>query len=126
MGRSLRIVIISDTHGQHEELAPLAGDVLIHCGDFCDGFNNDGSHIAKIDDWFARQRFELILCIGGNHDFVAQKRRATGLPIFKNAIYLQDETYAFGGLRFYGTPWIPDLKRWPTIWTMTPDGPGGN
>ena len=35
----MRLVIISDTHTMHEELGSLSGDVLIHCGDFCDGFH---------------------------------------------------------------------------------------
>jgi predicted phosphodiesterase len=30
----VRIVCISDTHGQHAKLSVPAGDVLIHAGDF--------------------------------------------------------------------------------------------
>jgi Icc-related predicted phosphoesterase len=108
----LRIVLISDTHGKHEELGTLSGDVLIHCGDFCDGFENDGAHIAAIDAWFLRQDFERIICIGGNHDFVAQERHAKGIPVFENAIFLQDQEYVFGGMTFYGAPWLPDLSGW--------------
>lgn len=67
----MQIVIVSDTHKKHEQLGVLAGDVLIHCGDFCDGFNVNDSDVDDLDDWFGRQQFELILCIGGNHDFAA-------------------------------------------------------
>jgi Icc-related predicted phosphoesterase len=108
----LRIVLISDTHGKHEELGTLSGDVLIHCGDFCDGFNNDGAHLASIDDWFLRQEFDQIYCVGGNHDFAAQERHANGIPVFENAIFLQDQKHVFGGITFYGTPWLPDLSGW--------------
>ena len=108
----MRIVIISDTHGRHSELGTLSGDVLIHCGDFCDGYNNDGHVIPQIDQWFGRQDFERILCIGGNHDFIAQSRRSAGEPVFQNAIYLEDDVYRFNDVTFYGTPWLPDLDGW--------------
>ena len=29
----MRLVVISDTHGDHEQLGVLDGDVLVHCGD---------------------------------------------------------------------------------------------
>jgi predicted phosphodiesterase len=84
----LRIVIISDTHGKHAELGDLSGDVLIHCGDFCNGYMNDGHSLSEIDDWFGEQAFDLILCVGGNHDFAAELRHASGMSVFRNAIYL--------------------------------------
>ena len=84
----MRIVLISDTHGKHEELGTLSGDVLIHCGDSCHGFHNDGAHLAAIDRWFLEQNFERIFCVGGNHDFAAQERHSNGIPIFENAIFL--------------------------------------
>ena len=59
----MRIVFISDTHGKHSELGTLHGDVLVHSGDFCDGYMNDGRSLAEIDDWFAEQHFDLILCV---------------------------------------------------------------
>jgi Icc-related predicted phosphoesterase len=105
-------VIISDTHGIHEELDSLSGDVLIHCGDFCDGFRVDEDDLVKLDRWFAGLDFDRILCIGGNHDFVAQERRSLGKPVFEHAIYLEDEGHEFGGLKFYGSPWLPDLAGW--------------
>ena len=108
----MRLVIISDTHALHEQLGPLSGDVLIHCGDFCDGFHIDDDDVSKIDQWFGGLNFDCILCVGGNHDFVAQERRSHGKPVFQNAIFLQDECYEFGGLKFYGSPWLPDLDGW--------------
>lgn len=108
----MRLVLISDTHGKHDDIGGLSGDVLIHCGDFCHGLLNDGSDLLQIDDWFAAQDFQLILCIGGNHDFVAQRRREQVEPVFQNAVYLQDESYQFGGRTFYGSPWLPDLDGW--------------
>ena len=108
----LRIVFISDTHGKHTELGNLHGDVLVHSGDFCDGYMNDGRSLAEIDEWFSEQHFELILCVGGNHDFLAESYHNTGQPVFQNAIYLVDAKHEFKGVNFYGAPWLPDLDGW--------------
>jgi predicted phosphodiesterase len=37
----MKILIISDTHGQHARLSGLEGDVLIHCGDCFVGSHRD-------------------------------------------------------------------------------------
>jgi Icc-related predicted phosphoesterase len=108
----MRLVITSDTHGKHENLALPSGDVLIHCGDFCDGFNPDESDLNRIDRWFGRLEFDHILCIGGNHDFVAQDRSYDPESMFEHATYLQDSEHVIDGVRFYGAPWIPQLQGW--------------
>ena len=108
----MRIVVVSDTHGSHEELGILSGDLLIHCGDFCDGFNPNIADIENVDRWFSKQNFDSILCVGGNHDFVAQDLEASNKPVFQNATYLTDRAITFGGLNIYGAPWVPQLDRW--------------
>jgi Icc-related predicted phosphoesterase len=108
----MKIVIISDTHEKHEELGVLAGDVLIHCGDSGYGFGASDKAVDLLDDWFGRQAFRLILCIGGNHDFGLQARVGVRDPVFRNAVYLQDESLCYRGLTFYGTPWVPELANW--------------
>ena len=126
----MRVAIISDTHGLHEQLGVLEGDVLIHCGDFCDGFKKDARAVSAVDAWFARQQFEVILCVGGNHDFVAEDRVRTGKPVFDNAVWLEDTEYVHQGVKFYGAPWIPQLQGWAFYqtsdglrekWSMIPD-----
>ena len=126
----MRIVVTSDTHGKHDDLASLSGDVLIHCGDFCDGFNPDEADLERIDDWFGRQPFEHVLCTGGNHDFVAQDRLANDQPLFENATYLVDSDVNIEGIRFYGAPWVPTLQSWAYYlsddqlrakWDLVPD-----
>ena len=126
----MRLVVIGDTHGKHEELGVLEGDVLIHCGDFCDGFRKDPSDVGNIDAWFAEQRVDLVLCVGGNHDFGAEERVRTGEQVFKHAVWLLDEAYEHRGVKFYGSPWVPQLQGWafylPDVelrakWSMIPD-----
>lgn len=108
----MRLVIISDTHGRHEELGTLEGDVLIHCGDGCNGLTRDPRDVENLDAWFAEQRFSAILCTGGNHDFAVEQRRASRQPVFENARFLEDEAFEFEGVKFYGAPWTPELEGW--------------
>jgi Icc-related predicted phosphoesterase len=108
----MRLVIISDTHNQHEDLGVLHGDVLIHCGDSGMGFGGRANEVDGLDDWFGRQDFKQILCIGGNHDFQIQERAGRCEPVLRNAVYLQDAGISFGGVHFYGTPWTPELIGW--------------
>ncbi|MBS0393261.1 MAG: metallophosphatase domain-containing protein [Proteobacteria bacterium] len=107
----MRIVIVSDTHGHHGSLGELSGDVLVHCGDAFRGGARDPADVDRLDDWFGRQRFGCILCVGGNHDFELE-RRALRPPVFRHAIYLEDAEHSFAGVRFYGAPWVPQLAGW--------------
>ena len=75
---SMKLVIISDTHGRHEELGTLRGDVLIYCGDSGNGFTRHASDVDRLDDWFGQKELDRILCIGGNHDFEMQARVERG------------------------------------------------
>ena len=108
----MKLVLISDTHGRHGQLGTLAGDVLIHCGDSSDGFKRDPADLERLDQWFAQQKFGLILCIGGNHDFEIERRARQSAPVFENALYLQDTAVTHEGVVFYGAPWTPDLPGW--------------
>ena len=126
----MRVVIISDTHMKHEQLGRMSGEVLIHCGDFCNGFRRDPEDLGIIDEWFAQQDFALTLCVGGNHDLVAQKKVESGEPVLQNAVYLQDSGYTYRGVNFYGAPWVPNLPGWAyhldddaraAKWELVPD-----
>jgi Icc-related predicted phosphoesterase len=108
----MKLVVVSDTHGGHDALGVLSGDVLIHCGDGCNGFTREPSDVDRLDDWFARQEFDLILAIGGNHDFEIERRADAGELVFRNARYLQDEAVRHKGVNFYGSPWVPMIRDW--------------
>ncbi len=107
---SIKLTIIGDTHLRHEELGTLSGDVLIHVGDMFSLFERNDDDFERMDAWYARQKFDRILCIGGNHDFPIQNRRNREGPMFRNATYLEDEAFEYKDLRFYGTPWVPFLN----------------
>lgn len=106
----MKITIISDTHGEHDKLGVLAGEVLIHCGDMFNMFGSSADDFARMDEWFGKQRFDLILCIGGNHDFELEKHASYTRTPFKNAVYLEGDAFEYLGVKFYGAPWIPELR----------------
>lgn len=67
----VRLVVISDTHGQHElfqeqQLLP-AGDILLHCGDFANrGSPEDARNFVAWISSLAQYPEKLV--IDGNHD----------------------------------------------------------
>lgn len=108
----MRIVITSDTHLAHDKLGKLEGDVLIHCGDFYNGFRCEDEDLSLMNDWFSKQNFRLKLFVGGNHDFPVQNRRDAIDSYLKDVVYLEDQLFQFEGVSFYGSPWVPDLFGW--------------
>ena len=105
----MKVTIISDTHGQHEELVDLSGDVLIHCGDMEGIFSSEADALSKIDSWFARQDFEHILFVGGNHDFKLEQLFKLGATPLSHATFLHDTYKVIDGFKFYGSSWVPQL-----------------
>jgi Icc-related predicted phosphoesterase len=107
----LRIVVISDTHERHEDFGDLEGEVLVHCGDMFDLFAERPMTLQAMDDWFGRQRqrFDVILTTGGNHDHQIADALIHHAQPFANAVFLQEESFHYGGKHFWGAPWVPDL-----------------
>ena len=106
----MKITVISDTHNLHRRFNQLEGDVLIHCGDMFNLWDKDPSQIAELDEWFSQQKFDLILCTGGNHDHALEDYIQQNANPFKHAVFLQDASYQYKGVNFYGAPWVPDLS----------------
>jgi len=106
----MKLTVISDTHGEHEKLGRLSGDVLIHCGDMFNMFSPRSDELERMDDWFGRQDFDLILCVGGNHDSALQNAIKSSEHPFENASVLQDKTHVHDGITFFGAPWVPMLS----------------
>jgi len=66
--KTLRFVVISDTHNRHDMLKLPEGDVLIHCGDMSD----DGalSEITVFNEWLGTTPYKHRIVINGNHEVV--------------------------------------------------------
>ncbi len=108
--KNLKIVMISDTHGEHRKIKIPECDLLIHAGDILQG----GMEVGILEDfnkWLGEQPAKGIVCIAGNHDFIFEKVDiARGL--ITNATYLQDEYTHVNGLKIYGSPWQPEFFNW--------------
>lgn len=105
-----RVSVISDTHDRHGEIDLPAGDLLIHCGDMFNLSDRAAQQVGAMDEWFGRQKFERILCTGGNHDRQLEAALKQHPQPFRNAYFLSDEMVEYRGLKIFGAPWVPELK----------------
>ena len=113
----MKLVIISDTHGHHEKLAPLpAGDVLIHAGDFT-YFGYHPRQFESFAFWFLAQPHKYKVFIAGNHEVLFDTDREQALGQFMklhnwsdNVYYLQNSGVYINDFYFYGLPHTPTYR----------------
>ena len=106
----MKIVVISDTHGLHRRVSLPKGDVLVHCGDFC----NSGTlrEVVAFDNWLGEQDFQHKIVVAGNHDRVFEIDNKQAKEALTNCTYLQDSSVVIDGVKFYGSPWQPAFFNW--------------
>ena len=107
---ALKIVLISDTHGSHEDLVVPAGDVLIHAGDLTR--TGTLSELEAFADWLRPLPHRHKLLIAGNHDFCCERQPEAARDVLAEFNYLVDEAVTIEGVRFYGSPWTPEHFDW--------------
>ena len=107
---SLRLVVISDTHGLHKRIEIPPGDVLIHAGDLTR--SGKPREIEKFDRFLGDLPHRYKVVIAGNHDFYFEHEPERARRLITNAIYLQDEGVEIEGVRFWGSPWQPWFFDW--------------
>lgn len=130
----MKLVCISDTHGQHSKLEIPLGDVLIHSG--------DATMVGKKDEtksflqWFASQPHQYKIFVPGNHDFSFDSQavfdkwnknrynqitnpdidqiKYDSLKFCKDngIIVLINESVVINEVNFYGTPNTPIFFNW--------------
>ena len=118
----------ADLHGNLPPI-PDDADVVLLAGDICPDFKAHGKHVHwgyGVDSSGQRQArwldtdfrnwltplvargVEVAAC-WGNHDYVGEKSLLVpDLPW----TLLKDQEALVGGLRVWGTPWVPKLPRW--------------
>lgn len=108
----MKVVLISDTHEQHDKVPIPECDILIHAGDF----TYRGEHLATqiALEWLDRQPAKHIVAIAGNHDWLFEKQPEAALEILsKTRIkYLENSAIEIGGLKFWGSPITPEFMNW--------------
>lgn len=107
----MKFVIISDTHGDHHDLELPEGDLIIHAGDFC--------HMGAVEEvydfleWYGELDFDYKLLVAGNHDFFADEHPEKFKALLsKDILYLNDSGVEIERIKFWGSPFQPDLDGW--------------
>lgn len=108
----MKIVAISDSHGQHSSLKLPDGDLLLHAGDISSGGTRD--QVLSFLDWFAQQDYEHKILIAGNHDFFFERASVQEIEelIPEGIIYLDDSGVEIAGVKFWGSPVSPWFHNW--------------
>lgn len=108
----MRLVCISDTHGDHEAVTLPAGDVLIHAGDL--SAHGDRAEVLAFMQWLGSRGFQHTLCIAGNHDlFMETEPELTQhFADLHNVTLLNDSGCELGGKQFWGSPITPRFHDW--------------
>lgn len=108
----MKIVAISDTHGQHHNLEVPEGDMIIHAGDV----SGKGSIEEVIDflDWFKDLNFKYKIFVAGNHDFYFENTYLEGYDniIPEGVHYLNDQSVEIEGINIWGSPIQPWFYDW--------------
>lgn len=109
----MKIVFISDTHGQHRKLKNLPkADLIIHGGDV--------SKLGKAHEveyfiyWFLRLDYAHKIFIAGNHDFYFEdySRDFIQKKLTSNCHYLCDSGVEIEGVKIWGSPVTPTFFNW--------------
>jgi predicted phosphohydrolase len=110
----VRFVVLSDTHGKHQDLKVPDADVLLHCGDFT--VDGGADEIADFNAWLGTLPHKHKYVLAGNHDFdmdiahesdEKQLNNAHGSQLLSNATYLHNSEAIVHGIRIYGCPFMP-------------------
>jgi predicted phosphohydrolase len=103
----VKLVIMADTHGRHEEFSVPTGDVFIHAGDFT--ATGHPYAVAKFNEWLGCLPHRYKIVVAGNHELEWSEKKAA---LLSNAIYLQDSGTEIEGVKFWGSPWQPEFNHW--------------
>ena len=115
----MKVMVVSDLHGRMEGLDPGDAELVLIAGDFAplEGWSyvdlcNQVSWVRnRFCKWCAAHPSVQFRIIPGNHDLFAQwpeVRAKVSWP--DNTRMLIDEEDEVGGLRLYGTPWVPRIN----------------
>lgn len=115
--KQIKITCLSDTHNMHDQIQLEETDILIHCGD-ATGRGRIHEHESFLN-WYGKQKSKVKLLVAGNHDFNLSEEydspdRAYISQLLTNndIILLENSTYEYESINFYGSPYTPTFGRW--------------
>jgi len=102
---TLRCIIISDTHLEHDQVSIPEGDILIHLGDVTNKGSLQG--VQSFAKWFSQHPHRHKIIIDGNHDrdFLHPEKISLIKEYGNIAVFLQDEVINIEGLQILGLTW---------------------
>lgn len=107
----MKVVCISDTHGQHRDLSLPEGDLLLHAGDL--SRKGTEPEVRDFLDWFSSLDYQYKVFIGGNHDFYLENHpRQFAELVPESCIYLDDSGVEIEGMKIWGSPVTPFFFDW--------------
>jgi predicted phosphodiesterase len=101
----LKVVLLSDTHGQHRHLEVPPGDLLIHAGDMT--MLGELEILRDFNEWIGTLPHPHKLVCAGNHDLSLERDRAATEALLTNARYCRSEGVEVEGKRIWLSPWTP-------------------
>ncbi len=110
-----RIVCVSDTHRQLEQIEIPDGDILIHAGDLT--MQGRRVEIATELQKLAQLPHAVKIFIAGNHDRLFEKEsmlaRSLVHDVASAGVFYLEESYTIAhGLKIWGSPWQPTFGNW--------------
>jgi predicted phosphodiesterase len=117
----MKILVISDTHTQHDKI-PLKYllnesnefSMIIHSGDV--SYRGSKSEIRNFLDWYSKLPYKYKIFIAGNHDFFFEEAPEyeinSLLNEYPNIIYLNDSGIDVEGVKIWGSPVTPYFNNW--------------
>jgi len=108
----MKIICISDSHSQHQDLILPSGDILLHAGDI--STKGKEHEVDAFLQWFTVQPHQYKIFIAGNHDFYFETTLSKTIEdkIPENIIYLNDSGCTIAGLHIWGSPVQPTFFDW--------------
>lgn len=114
----MKIVFISDTHAQHQnlqlpklDLKDSESTMLIHTGDI--STMGRESEVKDFLEWFEKQDYTYKIFIAGNHDFLFERNPSLAESFIpKNCIYLNNSSVEIEGIKIWGSPITPRFFDW--------------
>ena len=121
----MRIMAVSDLHGNLEGLDPKGADVVVIAGDISPLKKRGPWHIndqkkwinKKFKAWTASYPDVRFVIVPGNHDYFAiaqtlfpDVENDWSYEFSPNVSFLIDSGVEINGVKFYGSPWVPIIS----------------
>lgn len=119
-GNHMKIVCLSDTHGQHAKINQdvfIGVDLILYAGDWTASTTHYRKNTENFLEWAnsITPKDGLFAFIAGNHDLMPAKHFEEFERLaesYANLVYLQDEYFVYNGLMIYGSPWSNKFYDW--------------